>query len=215
MKAKDNDDDDLSVDTNSVYKKYSKRRGGSTHDLYLGPIVESYSLDYIELLQDLRSFSSEDFVTIYLDNNGGDADMGLRLARAIRACKATTVISLEANSYSAGAVIALSGDMLKMEPGTFLMFHNYSTLNHGKGGEYRMHNEEWDRAFWKQAVDIICPFLTKREIQQLKDDRDIYIPAPSLSAYSKEERETNKQLLADLHLRFKRHFPKYRELCND
>lgn len=212
---KKTDDSDLECAESDVYKKYSRLRRGTDYEIYLDHSVDGYSLEATKLFHDLRSFTSDDTVTIYLDNNGGDADMGLRVARAIKQCRATTVIQLEANSYSAGAVIALSGDLLRMQPGTFLMFHNYSIMNHGKGGEYRTHNDEWDKSFWKQAIDIICPFLTLKEIHQLRDDRDIYVVAPSATAYTKEDRAENKRLHEELLVRYKRHFPHLKELTSE
>lgn len=212
-------DDEESLDdsgsSSSLYKKYSKASEGTTYDLYLRHEVNGYSLDYTDLLHDLASFSENDKVYLHLDNNGGDADMGLRVARAIKQCKAATIIRVENHCYSAAAIIALSGNMLQMQPGTFIMFHNWSGAFIGKGGEVRKHHDEWDSAFWSQCKDIVCPFLTQKEIKLLQNDTDIYIHAPSMKSFSTEQKKKNEALLKDLQKRSLRHFPLLRELNKD
>lgn len=187
------------------YIKYSKSLG-STHDIYLREGVEGYTLQSAGLLHDLRSMSSGDSALIHLDNSGGDANMGLVIARAVAQCPAHVTIRVESHCYSAGAIIALAGDALEMQPGVFLMFHNFSGGFMGKGQELQHHMENWVDSFWAQVADICCPFLSYKEINDLKQDKDIYVRAPSHKAFNKEQKLLNKKLLENLNKRCKRHF---------
>jgi ATP-dependent protease ClpP protease subunit len=89
-----------------------------------------------------------------------------------------------------GAILAVSGDSIKMYPGSYLMFHNYSGGDHGKGREKLMAASEFDEHFKFTMSSICYPFLSKVELANLFKDQDLYV------------RSTDKCLIE----RVKRHF---------
>ena len=147
------------------------------HHIYLSNSIENESLEYFELLKLLNEAHPTDQLYLHLANFGGACHTGMMLAHAIRNCAATAIVIVEAPCYSMGAIIALSGLALVMRPGTFLMFHNYSTVESGKGGEVKAAVTEYSRHFVASIKYFCTPFLTTKEIKTLQKDEDIYIHA--------------------------------------
>lgn len=164
----------MSDDTTPPFKIY-KRPLSTQYDIYLSDTVESDSTQYMDLLKALSQASEDDIVHLFLANFGGAVHTGLRIAHGLRNCAATTIVRVEAPCYSMGAIIAVCGDALTMEPGTMLMFHNYSTVEMGKGGEVGAAVEQFNKHFYKSLENLAHPFLTKGEITKLRNDQDVYI----------------------------------------
>lgn len=181
-------DNDLDI---KPYKIYSKQTAGKEHDIYLSDSVEADSSEYIDLLRYLNSISHEDQVTIHLANFGGAVHTGIRVAHAMKNCAGTVIVNVDAPCYSMGAILATSGDILLMNPGTFLMFHNYSTVEAGKAGELKTAVLQYEKHFHYSLKYFCSPFLSKTELAKLSRDEDVYIH------YNDK----------DLARRCKRHFP--------
>ena len=96
--------------------------------------IEQFST-YDDFISDLSMLSENDAVALYINSPGGRVDVGLSIMSAIQNSNAAVTAIVEAPSYSMASVIALSCDSLIMMDNTFLMFHNYSTVHYGKGGE--------------------------------------------------------------------------------
>jgi ATP-dependent protease ClpP protease subunit len=190
LKEADLDDLDLNTDTYKLFKKTL----GTQYDVYLSDTVEHDGGEYIQLLRDLEEIEKLDILNVHLANFGGSCHTGLRLCHAIKNCKAGRInMIVEAPCYSMGAILAVVGHSLTMAPGTFLMFHNYTSFDGGKAGELKMSIDEYN-IHWRHALKTLCyPFLTKKELNLLHSDKDLYI------------REQDKPLLLK---RSKRHFKK-------
>lgn len=177
--------DDLEI---QQFKIFSVNNPAKEHDVYLGDSVSSDSAEYIDLLKFFYETPETDVVRVHLANFGGACHAGLRIAHAIRNCKAPVVIHVDAPCYSMGAIIALAGSALFMYPGTFLMFHNYSTVEAGKGGEVRSAVGEYEKHF-HYSLDYFCsPFLAAPEIKKLRNDQDVYIHAEDSNLRSRLKR---------------------------
>ena len=100
---------------------------------------------------------------------------GFQLINAIKECKPGVDIIVDAGCYSMGAIIAIAGKSLTMNPGTFLMFHNYSTVEVGKGLEVRDAINHFYEHFHRHLATIAGPFLTKQELELLRKDNDLYV----------------------------------------
>jgi ATP-dependent protease ClpP protease subunit len=134
--------------------------------------------------------TTHDEITLALSNTGGCVDAGYKIINALRACEGKITCRVEAPCYSMGAILAIAGDKLIMEKNTFLMFHNYSGMQRGKGQEaldMLVNTDEWI----KEAFKSVCtPFLTAAEMNKIFDDKDVYI------------HDSDK----DINTRIKRHF---------
>ncbi len=180
---------------NEYFKIFSKTRG-ERHDIYLADDIADDSADYTDLIHFLSDkVSPDDIIQLHLANLGGSTHSGVMLAHAIKRCQATVLISVEAPCYSMGAIIALTGDALTMRPGTFLMFHNYSGGFYGKGREI----VDLVTTFNVHIVDSLkhfCyPFLSKKEINVLAKDQDVYVMSTEEKLIDRLKRHFKKMQL--------------------
>ena len=154
-----------------------KRQVSSTEfDITLSEEVVSPPFKYAELCSVLRDeVKEDDIVNIHLSNYGGCCDSAATIVNAIKDCKGTVNVIVTAPSYSAATDIALSGDSLVLKPYSFLMFHNYSDEVGGKGGELKARLANQDRQAQVMMRDLYSPFLTKKEINDIVNDKDVYV----------------------------------------
>jgi ATP-dependent protease ClpP protease subunit len=144
---------------------------------------------YTVIDQKLRTLKVVDQVNFYLRNYGGTINGLTDLLSAIHdTCAQEVNMILTAPSYSCGALLALAGTSLVMKPNTFLMFHNYSTGNSGKGGEAMISAKEHDKWIKHLMRSVAMPFLTEGEMQALEKDQDIYIHEYDKSVKSRIKR---------------------------
>lgn len=146
------------------------------YTFYLTGEISSDTHKYYDLFRVLDSEASEgDIVNIKICSPGGCLDTGTMLAHSIMTCSAKVVMHSVANNYSMASILALTGDALIIYPGTYLMFHNYSSAEYGKGGEL-VSSIKANRKIIKDVMDYFCtPFLTDKEISTILGDQDIYI----------------------------------------
>ncbi len=131
--------------------------------------------DYDEIFDELPALNRADRVTIKINSGGGRIDVGHMIVQAIQNTEAFVSCVVEHASYSMASVIALAGDELIMQPHSLLMFHNYSTGMGGKAGELIQGALASDE-YIKNIMEHVCtPFLSREEMRQIAQDRDIYV----------------------------------------
>ena len=172
----DEDENDSNTSSDSAFKIYVEVTARE-YNVLLSDSISDASDSYYELYHLLSKATSRDVINIHLSNFGGAVHTGLRLAHLIKNCEAPTILSVEGSCYSMGSILALSGDALRIYPGTFLMFHNYSTIESGKAGEVKQAIHEFDNHFIESLEYFCSPFLTKAEMKRLKADGDVYVRA--------------------------------------
>lgn len=177
-------EEDNKTESYSIYSKPV----GFIHSIYLSDSVEDSSFEYEGLLDFLTTCVETDTVNIYLANFGGACHSGIRLAHAIQQCVAPVNMHITAPCYSMGAILAISGHGIVLYPGTFLMFHNYSSTERGKGGELIKAATEYKKHFEEILCHLCVPFLTKKEIERLLRDEDVYIHASDEDIHKRVER---------------------------
>lgn len=164
--------DDISDD--AVFEILKYPRQVCDYSIYLSENVES-NFQYVKLLDTLRRVKEGDTVTLYLANYGGYCSTGFQIVNAIKECKAGVDVVVDAPCYSMAAILAVSGKSLTMNPGTFLMFHNYSGGDYGKGKERLDATVHYYEHFHTHLKEVASPFLSKEELVQLKNDQDVYV----------------------------------------
>jgi len=158
--------------------------GGTGYSVYLPDTLQSTRTGYVELMRLLDTASDTDQVTFNLAHSGGDSVLGIELCYAIMNSSATTLSRVTAPCYSIGSMIALSSDVVRMAPHTFLMFHGYSGTFTGKSSALLKEVEAYNTHFWGSFRRICMPFLTNKEVELLYRDDDLYVKwnDPGLSA---------------------------------
>lgn len=130
--------------------------------------------DFPELFNLLASATEADKITISLNSGGGRCDIGQMIIRAIQGCKAHVHVDVVYPSASMASLIALSGNSLTLQPGSYLMWHNYSGGAQGKGDAMVQGITADDRAL--KVMNAVCaPFLTPAEMRSVESDKDIYL----------------------------------------
>lgn len=117
----------------------------------------------------------EDTIFLYLANLGGEVDSCVYIANAMKACNALIYVIVNGRCCSAGATIALCGHSIELRPDTYLMFHNYSSVDYGKGNELRQSVDEtrkWIHGYFNR---LHSPFLTETEVKMIEKDQDVYV----------------------------------------
>lgn len=146
------------------------------HDVCLYKDVSQDIDDHKDLIKLLRKARPEDVINLRLSCPGGSVQTGYLIINAIKQCKGFVHCEIEAPCYSMASVIALACDSLRLNIGTFLMFHNYSGGFWGKGSEMKDHIHNYAKINRDMDLNYCAPFLTKKEIDgKLGKDIDIYI----------------------------------------
>lgn len=162
----------------------------TTYDVDFPLTIEQDLEVYKPVIKLLREAKDTDIINIHLANMGGDCHVGFMLCHAVYKSKAFVHMIVENNCHSMGAILALCGDNLTLNTGTFLQFHAYTSSNYGKAGEFTTSVQEFDDYFYNSLTHFCCPFLTKKEINLLRKDTDVYV------------HETDKDIME----RLKRHY---------
>jgi len=148
---------------------------GSVYDISIWDDIEKYE-DYEKLLEELDKIGKEDHVFLYVSSPGGRCDIGFMLIDRIMALECPVEVVVSYPTYSMGAIMALCGDNLDIEPGGFLMFHDYSSGGgRSKGNEQLKHAEAYKETFNYKFNTICQPFLTKKECDEVLNGKDLYI----------------------------------------
>ncbi len=196
MNNHDNEDLDLDLDV-SASKSYHLKEvtmPGKRYNLTLSMEITDEVSEYYELLHFLQHGAQEgDLIDLNLVNLGGSCYTGVFLAHALKNCRAYVNTNVWFTAASMGAIIALSGDTLNMAPGSTLMFHNYSTMDAGKGHELLTSMVEFKKSWEETFKYFCCPFLTEKDIKNILQDRDMHIHANA--AASRIERHFGVQEL--------------------
>lgn len=145
------------------------------HHIYLSDYVHFETSVYTDLIHFLKNAPANDVVKIHLANFGGSVHAGLQLAHAIKECQALTIVDVSAPCYSMGAILALCGRCVVTRPTSYLMFHNYSGGESGKGAELKTSIGEFSKHFEKILRYFCTPFLTEKEVKSLLKDEDVYV----------------------------------------
>lgn len=94
----------------------------SDKDLYIYS-VRYAKKDMVDIVKALREAQKGDMITIYINSPGGTIVQLMQLLNAIHDSKATVKTIADGAAYSAGSILALSGDLVNVKPYSTFMFH--------------------------------------------------------------------------------------------
>lgn len=133
--------------------------------------------DYKKLLNILDKAEEADTIELNINSGGGSCRTGYHIALAMKKCKAEINVVVSYNCSSMAAVLSLCGTSLLMNPGSTLMFHNYSAGNLGKGAELVQSIQQQALQMSKLMEHYCSPFLTPAELEKINNDKDVYVHA--------------------------------------
>lgn len=153
---------------------YKHKALGNFHTFYLsGEIGESS--EYIDWFDVIRNSSETDVIRFHINSYGGDLFTAIQFMRCMAECKSKIIASVEGVCMSAATIIFLSADIFEISEHSMFMFHNYSGMILGKGGEMYdniLHERKWSE---KLFTSIYKDFLTKAEVESILENKDIWM----------------------------------------
>jgi ATP-dependent protease ClpP protease subunit len=136
--------------------------------------LEKYE-DYDKLIEQLEKITEHDQVELKISSPGGRCSIGYMLYDRFKELPCWVDVIIPYPSYSMGAILALCGDTLTINPGAFIMFHDYSTGAKGKGNEIYKSTEAYMESFSHRFNKICQPFFTKKECEDILNGQDMYV----------------------------------------
>lgn len=144
------------------------------HDLYLSGEIKS-SDQYTDWFELLRSASKSDIIKIHINSYGGDLFTAIQLMRCIIESNGNIVTSVEGACMSAATMIFLASESFEVSDHSAFMFHNYSGISIGKGGEMFEQISFEKKWFNKLVNNIYRDFLTPEEIKDIEQGKDLWL----------------------------------------
>lgn len=147
---------------------------GLLHTFYLSGAIED-SKEYIDWFDTIRNAGENDVIKIHINSPGGDLFTAIQFMRVMAESSATVVVSVEGACMSAATMIFLSAEQFEVSEHSMFMFHNYSGMAIGKGGEMYdniVHERKWSENILRSVYE---DFLNEDEIKSILDNKDIWM----------------------------------------
>jgi ATP-dependent Clp protease protease subunit len=144
------------------------------HTFYINGEIESPD-NYTDVFEIIRNATQNDVVKIHINSPGGDLFTAIQFMRVLGETEAKVITSVEGACMSAATLIFLCGEQFEVSEHSVFMFHNYSTIMMGKGGELYdniVHDRKWSENLLKTAYE---GFLEEDEITSILNNKDIWI----------------------------------------
>lgn len=152
---------------------------GSVMEFYLSGNIGEAS-EYIEWFHKIRNARQTDVINMHINCPGGNLFTTVQFLQVLKECPAHIIMNVSGACMSAATLIFLEGDEYIINEHSAFLFHNYSGGMIGKGGEMYsnvVHDRQWSESLFRSQYE---GFLTAEEIDQLMDDKDIWMDAQSV-----------------------------------
>jgi ATP-dependent protease ClpP protease subunit len=144
------------------------------HHVYMNSPIESPD-KYVKLLHLLNTISGENGIILYINSYGGYLHTAMQIISAIKNCRIPVNVVLSGSALSAASLILLSATgNIKVEYGSQMLCHWYSSSERGKGQENKASVDFKDDLFKNIFRDIYRFFLTDEELEKLFDGHDFW-----------------------------------------
>lgn len=151
-----------------------KRPLGFLHTYYISGEITEPS-DYTEWFDQIRNAQETDIIKLHINSPGGDLFTAIQFMRVLGETSAHVIASVEGACMSAATMIFLQARQFEISEHSMFMFHNYSGLAFGKGGEMidqLQHERKWSDNIMRKTYE---GFLSKDEIDSMLDNKDIWM----------------------------------------
>lgn len=183
---------------------YANKTLAQLHTLYISGEIESPD-EYNDVFELIRNANPTDVIKIHINSPGGDLFTAIQFMRVLKESQATVITSVEGACMSAATLIFLSAEQFEISDHSVFMFHNYSTIMMGKGGELYdniLHDRKWSENLLRTEYE---GFLTEDEIQSILNNKDIWLDAdeamerltPFMEVQKRREKEAEEKAKKD------------------
>ena len=166
-------------DPNAMPKMIVERQNpGKIYEVYFDEPIED-GFQYRELIQKMRTLTRYDELHLLIHCPGGDVNTAIQLHHELVECNARTVAHIY-HAFSAGGVIALSCDEVKVTRKATFLAHNIAYGVQGKGGSTKSMVEFITRTANDLMYYIYEGFMTPDEITRMTKDEDFWMDEEEL-----------------------------------
>ncbi|NBP03129.1 MAG: hypothetical protein EBU90_24060 [Proteobacteria bacterium] len=151
----------------------------------------------VEMFDVIRNTSETDIIKLHINSSGGHLFTAIQFMRVLAECQAQVICSVEGACMSAATMIFLSGNAFEISEHSIFMFHNYSSIIMGKGGEMYdniIHERKWSEKILRGSYKN---FLTEEEISSILDNKDIWMDGEEVLKRLKKKQETVEKMIDD------------------
>ena len=147
---------------------------GILHTFYISGTIED-AKQYNEWFEVIRNANETDIIKLHINSPGGDLFTAIQFMRVLNESDAVIVASVEGACMSAATMIFLCANQFEISEHSMFMFHNYSGIAFGKGGE--MYDNITHERKWSEKImrSVYRDFLTEEEIKAILDNKDIWM----------------------------------------
>lgn len=135
---------------------------------------------YLKWYDILQSATEEDLVIIHINCYGGDLFTAIQIVTQIKTCSAQVVCQIESTCASAATMVALACDGLICYPHGYMMIHTSSGVSYGKQSDIKKQEEFYNPWLEDFFTEIYKHFLTKKEISDILDGKDMWLNASEI-----------------------------------
>jgi len=155
---------------------WQKLSSFTSYSLFLGEFLDETNHGFNKILNELQNRKEGDELKLHISSNGGYVHEGMVLFNIVSSLfpNATTYLNY---GYSMGALVFLFGKERVIYENSSLMIHNWSGGFYGKSYDIEAQLEHVKKKNWKFFSKIINPYLTKKEIKNIKKGGDEWFDA--------------------------------------
>lgn len=176
--------------------KFHPKPIGHLHTFYISGEIKEPD-HYVEMFDVIRNTSETDIIKLHINSSGGHLFTAIQFMRVLAECQAQVICSVEGACMSAATMIFLSGNAFEISEHSIFMFHNYSSIIMGKGGEMYdniIHERKWSEKILRGSYKN---FLTEEEISSILDNKDIWMDGEEVLKRLKKKQETVEKMIDD------------------
>lgn len=156
------------------FRIYESIRQQRLSHIYLSEIIGDPRY-YTEVIHRLRTAQPQDIISLHLNCAGGRLDTGVQIINAMKDSEARIVAVLDSKAFSLGTLMFLAADEFQIHDNCMFMIHNYSGGTAGKGNEQVAELKATVKWFKKLAKKYYIPFLSKKELNQVLNGKDMWM----------------------------------------
>jgi len=163
------------------------------HNLYLTGEIQSAD-NYTDWFELIRNANKTDIIRIHINSYGGDLFTAIQLMRCMAESQGNIIASVEGACMSAATMVFLHADTFEVSDHSAFMFHNYSGISIGKGGEMYAQVSFEKKLFDKLMKKVYIDFLQEDEIDEILHGKDLWLDGEEVILRLKEMGKDTEQL---------------------
>jgi ATP-dependent protease ClpP protease subunit len=185
-------DEKTIINLDDVLNRPRPKPLGMLHTFYVSGVIED-AKQYNDWFEIIRNANETDVIKLHINSPGGDLFTAIQFMRVLNESDAMIIASVEGACMSAATMIFLCANQFEISEHSMFMFHNYSGMAIGKGGEMYdniTHERKWSEKIMRKVYEN---FLTEDEIKSILDNKDIWMEGEEVLKRLKNKQKVLEQ----------------------